>query len=140
MKLENNVLVIKNKYDEWGPTIPLENDELITFDTDVFSEEVRDFIKAVAEETQTPIDASAMAHLMILSTVLGSKYIVISNGSEWKESLNIFVIVALESGNRKSTVFKIFELSLLNFTKEMQKKLEPSIKQLQLECEMKKIG
>lgn len=113
--------------EEWGYPVPLENESVLPFDSTIFPEWGRDFVNAVAEETQTPIDAASMAYLMLLSTALGGKYIVKPKESMWTEPINIYSVVALESGNRKSAVLNLFVKALAEAEKELKAAMETAV-------------
>ncbi|APU20145.1 YfjI family protein [Actinoalloteichus sp. GBA129-24] len=66
---------------------------------------VADFVAAVAVETQTPPDLGGCVALACLSTAAGGRAEVVARGS-WREPVNIFTLVALPPGARKSAVFR----------------------------------
>ncbi|MGW6258543.1 YfjI family protein [Streptomyces sp. NPDC055085] len=91
----------------WDEPIPLTvRRELPAFPTDVFPAWLGDFVRAVAEETQTPVDMAASLALAVLSTAAGGRAVVHVRG-HWREPTNTFVVVALPPGNRKSAVFSL---------------------------------
>lgn len=66
---------------------------------------LREFVAAEAERTQTPADLAAMLALGCCSAALAGKYDVeVEPG--YIEPINIFALVALPPGERKSAVFK----------------------------------
>ena len=79
---------------EHGPPFPLE----------VLPPWIREFSVAVAEFTQTPPDMAAMLSLAAVATACASKWEAHPTRG-WVEPLNIYVVVALPPGNRKSPVF-----------------------------------
>ncbi|HET6860673.1 MAG TPA: YfjI family protein, partial [Streptomyces sp.] len=91
----------------WDEPIPLTaRRELPAFPTEVFPAWLGDFVRAVAEETQTPVDMAASLALAVLSTAAGGRAVVHVRG-RWREPTNTFVVVALPPGNRKSAVFSL---------------------------------
>ncbi|MFD7235083.1 DUF3987 domain-containing protein [Streptomyces syringium] len=89
----------------WGDPIPLNHQpKLPTFPTHVLPTWAREFVDAVAEETQTPPDLAGALALAVLATAAGGRVIVQLRG-RWREPTNLFVVVALPPGNRKSAVF-----------------------------------
>ena len=69
---------------------------------------LRDYVKAVAEHTQTPIDMAAVAALGTTSTCLQGKYLV--QGKKGHTApLNAYYTVIAKPGERKSAVCAAFE-------------------------------
>ena len=112
---------------EWKQPIPLENKQLPIFDSGIFPAWLKDYVNGVAEETQTPVDAAAMACISLLSTILGGKYVVKPNETSWTEILSIYSVVALDPANRKSAVYSLFQRPLSAFEKEERERLAPII-------------
>ncbi|MEC4014942.1 YfjI family protein [Streptomyces sp. H27-D2] len=91
----------------WEEPIPLTaRRELPVFPTEVFPPWLREFVEAVAEETQTPVDMAGSLALAVLATAAGGRAVVHIRG-RWREPTNLFVVVALPPGNRKSAVFSL---------------------------------
>ncbi|WP_342781603.1 DUF3987 domain-containing protein [Streptomyces piniterrae] len=89
----------------WAEPIPLNHQpKLPTFPTHTLPTWLREFVDAVAEETQTPPDLAGALALAVLATAAGGRVIVQLRG-RWREPTNLFVVVALPPGNRKSAVF-----------------------------------
>ncbi|WP_107357945.1 YfjI family protein [Streptomyces agglomeratus] len=91
----------------WEEPIPLTaRRELPAFPTEVFPAWLGDFVRGVAEETQTSVDAAASLALAVLSTAAGGRAVVHVRG-RWREPTNVFVVMALPPGSRKSAVFSL---------------------------------
>lgn len=103
-----------NGKDFWEKPISLKDGDINELPEGVFPKWVDDFIYAVAEETQTPPDAAAFAALSALSAILNKKYEINVRGS-WTEYLNLYITLALDSGNRKSAVFNLFNKPILKY-------------------------
>ncbi|MGC9935239.1 YfjI family protein [Priestia aryabhattai] len=107
---------------EWSYPVMFEEHALPPFPVEVFPYWLREYVKGVAESTQTPLDAPSIAAVSILSTALAKKFYVRLTG-EWSESLNTYTILALPPGNRKSSVFKALQEPVTAFEKEERGKL-----------------
>ncbi|MFF1476273.1 YfjI family protein [Streptomyces sp. NPDC058301] len=91
----------------WEEPIPLTaRRELPAFPTEVFPAWLGKYVRAVAEETQTPVDMAGSLALAVLGTAAGGRAVVHVRG-RWREPTNVFVVVALPPGNRKSAVFNL---------------------------------
>ncbi len=114
-------------FSDWERPINFENYQLPKFDINVFPTWLKEFIEAVAEETQTPIDAAAMNSFATLSTAVAKKYNVKANEGSWIETLNTYTVIALESSERKTPVYKLFLKPIADYQSELRNKLIPRI-------------
>jgi hypothetical protein len=89
----------------WEPPVPLTARRLLSaFPVDAMPDWMADYILAVAEFTQTPLDLPGCIALAALSAAAGGKAAVeVRRG--WREPVNLYVVVALPPGSRKSAVF-----------------------------------
>lgn len=91
---------------KWEIPIPFEKADLPSFPTEALPKVVRDYVTAVAESTQTPVDMSASAALAILALCEQGKF-RIRGKADWTEPLNLFVVVVAEPSERKSAVISL---------------------------------
>ncbi|WP_371018938.1 YfjI family protein [Pseudalkalibacillus sp. JSM 102089] len=113
-------------YREWGAPVPFDEYTLPDFPIEVIPEWLREYVKGVAESTQTPVDAPGMAAISVLSTALAQKFYVRLTG-EWSESLNTYSILALPPGNRKSSVFKALQEPITAFERGERERLSVQV-------------
>lgn len=111
---------------QWDVPIEIDNMNLPVFNTDVFPLWLKDYIEAVAEETQTPKDAASMACFSILSTAIAGKFFVQAK-KDWIESLNTYTVMALDPANRKSAVFSLFLRPIIEFEADEKRRLTPIV-------------
>lgn len=88
---------------KWEPPIPFTQHTLPIFPVDAFPPEIRDYVLAVAETTQTPVDMAATAALAVLALCQQGKY-RIKGKDDWIEPLNLFTVIVAEPSERKSAV------------------------------------
>ncbi|WP_406862509.1 DUF3987 domain-containing protein [Streptomyces sp. HUAS MG47] len=89
----------------WPEPIPLARQpKLPPFPVHKLPGWVSEFVVAVAEETQTPVDLAGVLALSVLATAAGGRAVVHVRG-RWREPTNLFVVAALGPANRKSAVF-----------------------------------
>jgi len=91
-----------------------------------------EWVAAEATATQTPADLAAMLSLSICGAGLAGKYKA-NVRDRWWETLNIFTVTALPSGDRKSAVFRDALAPVLEFEQAEQIRLAPIIAELQSE-------
>ena len=89
---------------DWEP-VPLTARRLLpAFPVDVLPSWVGDMVVGVAEFTQTPPDLAGCLALACLATATGGRAVVEVRPG-WREPTNLFTVVALPPGARKSPVF-----------------------------------
>lgn len=91
--------------DTWADLPPLEDVPLPAFPTQALPFWLRAWVEAHAEALQVPRELPALLSLATISTALARLFEVkVRQG--WIEPLNIYALVALPSGTRKSVVFE----------------------------------
>ena len=117
----------------WDDPVPLgvRRRTLPMFPTGALPGWVGAMVAAVAEETQTPPDLAACVALAALSTAAGGRALVNVRGS-WVEPVNIFTVVAMPPGSRKSPVFRAMTQPLLAAEKDLIERIKPRIVEAEL--------
>ncbi|WP_250548637.1 YfjI family protein [Pseudonocardia sp. H11422] len=83
-------------------------------------------VLAVAEFTQTPLDLPGCLALAALSTAAGGRAeIEVRPG--WREPLNLYTVVAMPPGSRKSAVFAAMTAPLLEAERQLVEQARPVI-------------
>ncbi|MFD6414324.1 DUF3987 domain-containing protein, partial [Nocardia asteroides] len=91
----------------WEDPVPLAGPRKLTdFPIGSLPGWLREFVAAVAEETQTPVDLAGCIALSVLATAAGGRSVVQVRG-HWREPTNLYVVVSLPPANRKSAVFGV---------------------------------
>jgi hypothetical protein len=103
----------------------------------VFPTWLGEFVAAVAEETQTPVDLSGSIALAVLATAAGGRSVVHVRG-HWREPTNLFTVVALPPGTRKSAVFGLLTDPLYEAEKQLQAAMKPMIVEAELTARLAK--
>jgi replicative DNA helicase len=96
------------------------------FPVDALPPWVADMVLAVAEFTQTPLDLPGCLALAALSTAAGGcAELEVRPG--WREPLNLYTVVAMPPGSRKSAVFAAMTAPLLDAERQLVEKARPRI-------------
>ncbi len=91
---------------DWTQPVPLFDHDLPAFPLEALPDWLASFIDDVATFTQTPVDLAALLALGVFGMGAAKKArITIKEG--YSEPLNLFVVVSLAPGNRKSQVMSI---------------------------------
>lgn len=88
---------------KWDTPIPFEKPTLPTFPIDALPKIIRDYVVAVAETTQTPVDMAATASLAIMSLCMQGRY-RIDGKADWNEPVNLYTLIIAEPSERKSAI------------------------------------
>ena len=118
---------------QWDTPIPFDEFDLPTFPADTLPPVVRDYVKAVAETTQTSVDMAAVASLAILSICLQGKYRIWGK-PDWSEPLNTYCVIVLPPAERKSAVISLMTAPLEGYEQEINCAMDAKI----IESQMKK--
>lgn len=113
--------------------IPFDEYNLPAFPVDALPAILRDYVKAVAETTQTSPDMAATAALAILAICAQGKC-NIKGKSDWIEPLNIFAVIIAAPAERKSAVMKIMTAPLEEYERKINCEREAGI----IESEMRR--
>jgi len=119
---------------QWETPIPFDAFDLPTFPADTLPTAVRDYVKAVAETTQTSVDMAAVASLAILSVCLQGKYRIWGK-PDWAEPLNTYCVIVLPPAERKSAVISLMTAPLEEYEQEVNSTMDAQI----IESQMKKV-
>ncbi|MEV6932063.1 DUF3987 domain-containing protein [Dactylosporangium sp. NPDC051485] len=116
----------------WPTLIPIGTGRhLPTFPAEVLPDWVAEMVYAVAEFTQTPLDLPGSIALAALSTAAGGRAEVEVRGS-WREPTNLFTVVVLPPGSRKSAVFSAMTGPLLGAERALVERTKPVIVEAEL--------
>lgn len=124
---------------DWYMPIPIENNmaNLPKFPTETLPTIIRDYVEAVAEHTQTPIDMSAIASLSVIASTLQGKYEI--EGKEgYTETLNLYSLIIAKPAERKSAIMRHLTQPLYDYEREENKKRAPIIDQQTIELNIKR--
>ncbi len=92
-----------NKDPGWDIPIPFDEYILPTFPIDALPPAIADYVKALAESTQTPIDMAATSAIAVLSVCMQGKFRIKAK-EDWSEPVNTFVLDVMNPSERKSAV------------------------------------
>lgn len=90
----------------WKPPIPFEEVKLPPFPVEALPAPLCDWVKAVAENTETPVDMAAVCALAALSCAVQGKFKIFPKGG-YGEPLNLYILIIANSGERKSPIVRL---------------------------------
>jgi replicative DNA helicase len=113
--------------DEWAEPTPLRPVvDLPAFPVQALPDWLASYVAAEAVATQTPPDLPGMLALATLATAAGGlARIQVRPG--WQEPLNLFVVVALPPGSRKSAVFADLTRPLVRLDRDELARMRPLV-------------
>jgi hypothetical protein len=110
----------------WDPPIPFTDFARPEFPTSRLSVISVLFVTALATFTQTPTDLPAMLLLGLAGAALAKKIRIVARPG-WVEPTNLYTVVALPPGNRKSAVFAEMLAPVLEHERQECQRLRPEI-------------
>lgn len=87
----------------WEDPIPFSRYTMARFPIEALPKDISDYVTAVAESTQTPVDMAGAVSLSMLSVCLQGKFRV-QGKQDWFEPLNTYVLAIAPPSERKSAV------------------------------------
>ncbi|WP_433208081.1 DUF3987 domain-containing protein [Dactylosporangium sp. CS-047395] len=116
----------------WPPLIQLgAGRHLPLFPAEALPGWVAEMVYGVAEFTQTPLDLAGSIALAALSTAAGGRAEVEVRGN-WREPTNLYTVVVLPPGSRKSAVFAAMTGPLLAAERHLVDHARPAIVEAEL--------
>ena len=91
---------------EWDVPIPFTNRSLPKFPTEALPPVLAAYVSEVAASTQVPEDMAAMMTLAVMAAA-GARRCIVQVGGTHVEPLNLFCVVAMEPGSRKSAIMGV---------------------------------
>lgn len=125
-------LISGEGWEDPAPLVGRAAGNLPRFPLDVLPGWLAEQVAGVATETQTPMDLAGCIGIAALSTAAGGRAEVAVRGL-WREPVNVYVLVALPPGARKSPVFAAMTAPLLQVERELVEQAAPLIATAELE-------
>jgi replicative DNA helicase len=123
----------------WDEPIPLDASQKVlpAYPLESLSPWVADFVRAISIQRQVPTDLPAILGLCVVATSVQKAFkIEVKEG--YSEALNLYGLVTLGSGERKSPVFKDMVRPLEEFEKTFAKDKALEIAEIQTRIEIQK--
>jgi replicative DNA helicase len=127
----------------WELPIPFQESSLPPFPTETLPGWLKQYVEELATATQTPPDLPAMVVLSVVSAAVAKK-VEVEVKLGYTEPVTIYMVIAMEPGNRKSAVFGQATSPLQEYEEEEAQRLAPEIAEAQTnykiaEARLKKI-
>ena len=111
---------------QFSEIMPLDKVNIPEWPINAFPEWLQNMITESSRSIEVPIELSAMICLGVLATCTQKKFIV-SPKDGYSEPLNFWALVALASGNRKSSILSCLTAPLLKWERIASEALKPEI-------------
>jgi hypothetical protein len=102
----------------WAEPILFGQHQTPSLTAEMFPKWLRDYLEALAAQTQTPISLGVMLAMSVLATCLQKRYEVRPYGDDYAEPINVWTVTALPPGSRKTAVITALTAPLANWEKE----------------------
>jgi Protein of unknown function (DUF3987) len=130
--------------DQWPEPIPLRSHlQLPTFPLDTLPASLAEWAAATADELQCPVELPACLALGSLSCACGG-WLEVQVRENWTEPVNLFLAVALRSGEKKTPAYRRAIRPIRDFERDEKVRLSPILADVEsekafLEARIKKI-
>lgn len=122
----------QNSEPKWDKPVPFEEPNLPTFPVHTLPDTVRDYVTALAESTQTPVDMCACSVLAALALCIQGKF-KIQGKPDWIEPLNLYVVSIAEPSERKSAIISAVSKPITAYEAEENERRAPEIEKSKME-------
>jgi hypothetical protein len=112
--------------DLWPDYIPFDDFKLPQFPVSCLPKVLAEYVIAVSESTQTPIDAAGSAVLAVMALCVQGKYSV-QGKPDWVEPTNLYILNIAPPAERKSVVLRMLTKPVYDYESELNEKLLPAI-------------
>ena len=116
----------------WDKPVPFDEPNLPTFPVHTLPDTVRDYVTALAESTQTPVDMCACSVLAALALCIQGKF-KIQGKPDWIEPLNLYVVSIAEPSERKSAIISAVSKPITAYEAEENERRAPEIEKSKME-------
>jgi replicative DNA helicase len=120
---------------DWSPPLPFLEITGPPFPLGVFPQPIQEFVAAQAIALQTPLDLIGGLVLGTSAAAVAGRCVMRLN-QEWAEPLNIFIVIVLPSGERKSPGFRAVTAPLEERERELAMNAQPEIALLETEADI----
>ena len=115
--------------EDWPELVPLDVPNLPRLDLSHLPDWAGDYARAIAADTETPPELAAGMVLVVCATV-AARYLRVMVKPGYFEPCNLWIVVALPPGNRKSAVQSAATAPLLAWERDQTTIVEPEIKRI----------
>lgn len=122
---------------EWQEPIPFDSYDAVPFPVEVFPDWIANYVTSLSAQMQVPLEMPALLAFSVIS-LAAAKIFKIQARPGWIEGLNVYTIVALESGNRKSGTLAAMLEPVHDYEIKLIQELKPSWEQSRHELDCKK--
>jgi hypothetical protein len=88
----------------WEAPVPIDRHELPKFPVHALPLVIGNYVQALADETQTPLDLAGSLSLAVVASTIQRRYVV-EIRPRYREQLSLWTLGLLDSAERKSTVY-----------------------------------
>lgn len=119
----NNLAVKISEFlqEEWKDIVPFDSPSVEPFPASILPGRFQQVADMVSKSTQTPIDAAGITLLSVLSAASAKKFLIkpFRNGIQ-SEKTNLYTLVSMRSGERKSAVYNLLTEPLIKYQQKAQ--------------------
>jgi hypothetical protein len=123
---------VNTALDTWETPSPFNTYNLPAFPLDALYPWLSRFVQELATSPQSPADMAAMLVLANIAAAFAGRIVARVYGN-WSESVNLYILIALGVGNRKTAVHDACKDPLEEIENQMIERMEPIIDEMKVE-------
>jgi hypothetical protein len=110
----------------WERPIPFDEHQSIPFPVEVLPSWLAEYVTALAHTTQTPPDLAGLLGLTAVATAMAKKVrVAVRQG--YSEPVNLFAVIAMPPGSRKSPVFEAAMHPIQSYEESLMREMAEDI-------------
>lgn len=121
---------------EWKEIQPFDTFTLPKFPIESLPKIMKDYVETISENLATPVEMCALAEFAIAAVCLQGK-IFVQAKTDYKEPINLYVLIIAEPGERKSPLLKLLSAPLYDFEKKSNEERADKIREEEVEIKSK---
>jgi hypothetical protein len=115
--------------EEWPEPIPFRRSITPAIPADLFPGFLGDMVAATARATETPVELAALLGLGVVAASVARK-VIVSPEPGYTEPVNIYTVVGMESGNRKTAALNAVRRPFVDWETSEEHRLKPEIRRI----------
>lgn len=112
--------------EKWEQPTPLEEVRLPTFPVNCLPKPIGDFVQAIADNTETAVDMSAVCALALIASAVQGKFEIMGK-DDHLEQLNLYILLIARSGERKSAIVRMMSKPIYAYEEKVNRSRQKTI-------------
>jgi len=121
----------------FGQIVPFDHYETPDIPADILPSPLKEYVESICDVLCVPTAMPVMAALGIVSAAVNKKFVISPNKPDWRESINIYTMIAMPPASNKSQCLKFLKFSMDEWEKKKARDIEPKRNEALMNIKMK---